>query len=106
MNYPGQILVSANDMDIAVLVDPAWIASDEEPVLAQFCDGLLRHLPVAYEDIRSAQFDLTDLTVWEDCSVVRICYPEFNPRKREAYRACPALSIKGFEVFMSVLVMP
>jgi hypothetical protein len=45
-------------MNIAVGVDPAEVAGDEEAVFAQLGRRLLRHLPVALEHVGAAHLDL------------------------------------------------
>src|SRR6185437_16198389 len=55
-----EILAAADDVDIALAVDLAEIAGDEEAVVAEFRLGLLRHAPIALEHIRALDLDHAD----------------------------------------------
>src|SRR5258708_10317186 len=55
-----EILAAAENVHIAFAVDLAEIAGDEEAVVAEFGFGLLRHPPIALEDVRALDLDHPD----------------------------------------------
>src|SRR5229473_5881894 len=55
-----EILAAAEDMYIALAVDLAEIAGDEEAVVAEFGFGLFGHPPIALEDVGAFHLDHAD----------------------------------------------
>src|ERR1700682_6824127 len=55
-----EILAAAENVHVAVTVDLAEIAGDEEAVVAEFGLGLFRHPPVTPEDVRALDLDHPD----------------------------------------------
>src|SRR5262249_30226120 len=56
-----EVLAAAEDMDVALVVDLAEVAGDEEAIGPEFRLGLLRHAPVALEYVRALDLDHADL---------------------------------------------
>src|ERR1700730_6033271 len=55
-----EILAAAENVHITLVVDLAEIAGDEEAVVAEFRFCLLRHPPIALEDVRTVDLDHAD----------------------------------------------
>jgi hypothetical protein len=58
-----QVLAAPDYVDVAIGIDKAEIAGDEEAVGAEFRLGFLRHAPVAGKDVRPLHLDHADLTL-------------------------------------------
>ena len=88
-----QILVSADDMNIAVFIHQPEIAGDEKPILPQFGGSFLGHLPVAFKHIGPADFDLAHLPLRQHLSGAGIGDLQLDIRQRQPNRASLARTI-------------
>ena len=90
-----QVLVAPDDVDMAVGVDPAQVAGDEEAVGAEFRRRPVRHPPVAQEDVRAAHLDLADLALRQGLAGVGVGDAQRHAGQRRADRAGAPLAVIG-----------
>ncbi len=88
-----QILLSPDNGDIAVGVDPCHVTRDEPAVRLQFLGCLFWHLPIALKHIRAAHFQHADFAGWHLGPVFH--HPRLHARQRKAHGACATLSLVG-----------
>ncbi|ESX22226.1 hypothetical protein X766_01885 [Mesorhizobium sp. LSJC255A00] len=91
----NEILAAADDVDVAVRVDDAEVAGDEEAVLAKLRLGFFRRAPIAGKDIRTFDLDNADFTLAKRIAAVRVGDAQRNAGQREADRAGPTLALIG-----------
>ena len=77
-----EVLAAADDRDVAVVADQPEVAGDEEAVGAELGRGLLRHPPVALEDVRPLHLDHADLALRQRRAGLGVGDPQ--PRRRAA----------------------
>ena len=82
-------------MDVALVVDLAEVAGDEEAVAAEFGLGLLRHPPVALEHVRALDLDHADGVPRELLAGLGIGDPHRDAGQREADGARHAIALIG-----------
>ena len=89
-----QVLVAADDADIAVGITHRHVAGDEEAVLAEGLGGFFRHFPIAEEDIVAALLDDADLAIRQRRAGLRIGNPDFHAGKRKPDGAGAAVALE------------
>ena len=90
-----EVLAAADDRYIAIGIDAAEIAGDEEAVGPEFGFRLLRHPPIALEHIGSTHFDHADLSRRQRLAAVGIGDPHIDTVERKPDRAGDALALIG-----------
>ena len=90
-----QVLVTAADAQVAIGIDMTEIPGDEEAILAELAGGLLRHLPVALEDIGTPHLDQPCLATRQGGTCLAVGDADFAAGQRHAHRAGTPLAVVG-----------
>ncbi len=80
-----QVLGPADDGDVARSIDDPEVAGDEEAVGAELRRRLLRHSPIAAEDVGPAHLDHADLAGRQRRSGFRLGDPHLDARQRRPH---------------------
>src|SRR5205085_1153511 len=84
-----------DDMHIALAVDLAEVAGNEESVVAKFGFGLFRHAPVTPEHVRALHLDHADAVGGERLAGLGIGDAHGHAGERKADRAGHAIALIG-----------
>ena len=88
-----QILGAADDMHIAIIIDPAQITGDKPAIRAQVLGRLFGHLPIASKDVGAAHLDPAHSTLGDPLAIGH--QAQIDAGQRQAHRARPPLSVIG-----------
>ena len=83
-------------MDITIGINHAQIPSDEKSIAAQLLRGFLGHVPITFEHIRSADFDLTDVPLGQCLACGAVGDFQLNARQLKSDCAGAALALSAF----------
>src|SRR6202042_3823 len=84
---------SPDDVDVAIVINIGQVAGDEIPVSAKLLLRLLRHPPIAGEDVRPFDLDDADLPSLNRRATLEVGDAYANLRKRKTDRARPAFAV-------------
>src|ERR1700688_3363240 len=85
-----QILGPPDDVDVATVVNMRQVAGDEIPIGAKLLLRLLRHPPIAGEDVRPLDLDDADLASLNRSAALKVGDAHADPSKSKTHCARPA----------------